>query len=156
MTLAGAVLTEEATSLRGEAAMLVAARARYDRELADAQASELNKITLAALCESVYSGAERALLMIAKEMDGAPIGKTDSWHRDLIERMRNPYGSRGPVLSPASANLMDELRGFRHKVRSHYGAAMIAARVRELSQRAEALATDVASDLETLVSAVET
>ena len=42
MTLASAVLAEEAASLRGEAAMLAAARARYDRELADAQASELN------------------------------------------------------------------------------------------------------------------
>lgn len=156
MTLINAVLAEEIADLRREAGMLTAARDRYDREIADLQASELNKVTLAAVCESVYSGAERVLLMIATELDGSPITKSDSWHRDLIDRMRNPFGSRPPVLSPISAGLMNELRGFRHKVRSHYGSMMIGDRVRELSFQAEALANALASDLEALTSPTNT
>lgn len=50
-------LRDEAAQLRHEGDMLVAARNRFDAERADTSASELNKITLAALCESVYSGA---------------------------------------------------------------------------------------------------
>lgn len=135
--------------------MLVAGRRRFDQERADRSASELNKITLAAVCESVYSGAERALALIAREFDGAPVAKSDTWHKDLILRMGAMFEAREAVLSKTSMALMHDLRGFRHKVRSHYGSVLVPERVREISIDAEALARGVSADIEVFLASLD-
>lgn len=140
-------LSEEVEQLEHEADMLVLARKRFDAEHLDPDATELNKITLAALSESVYSGAERALSLVAREFDRSPVVKTETWHRDLILQMAAPVGSRSAVLSPATAAMMNDLRGFRHKVRSHYGSALMAERVCEVAVDAEILARAVATEI---------
>jgi hypothetical protein len=61
--------------------------------------------------------------------------------------MGTPFGTREAVLSAPSLALMDDLRGFRHKVRSHYGSVLVPERVREVSLDAEALARGVAVDI---------
>lgn len=151
MNSAERALRDELSALRTEADLVAAARGRFDQEAGNAEDSAINKIALAALIESVYSGAERSLSLIAREIDRNPIAKTDSWHREVIKRMSAPARGREAVLSPSSAELMNDLRGFRHKVRSNYGSSLIAATVRERSEQAERMARSVAGDIETFL-----
>lgn len=148
MNPAERALRDELSALRAEADLVAAARRRLDQEAESPEATAINKIALAALVESVYSGAERALALIAREIDRNPVVKTGSWHREIIERMSAPAERRGAVLSTLSAELMNDLRGFRHKVRSHYGNALNTEIVRERSHEAERMARAIAEDIE--------
>ena len=76
---------------------------------------------IASALEKVYSGIERCFLEIADEIDGQrPHG--ESWHADLIRQMRLPIkGVRPALLDAATAELLDELRAFRHRERNLYG-----------------------------------
>lgn len=76
---------------------------------------------IASALEKVYSGLERCFLEIADEIDGQrPHG--ESWHADLIRQMRLPItGVRPALLDAATAELLDELRAFRHRERNLYG-----------------------------------
>lgn len=143
-------LDEEIADLLREAKMLDLACARLDRPVDDPDETSLNTIALAAVCESVYSGTERALMLVAREMDGQAIEKSGAWHKALIDRMAAPFQDRQAVLSPETAALMDELRSFRHKVRSHYGSVLDTDRVREVALLAKRFSQAVTIDLAAL------
>ena len=71
----------------------------------------------------LYTGTERIFESISKTTDKRPIGKSDSWHGDLLNQMREEIpGVREPVVSNSTFILLNELRRFRHVVRSHYGS----------------------------------
>jgi hypothetical protein len=67
-----------------------------------------------------YSGVERLFELVARHVDGTiPNGET--WHRDLVRRMTEDRPRLRPaVIGSQSALALDELRRFRHLVRSVY------------------------------------
>lgn len=77
---------------------------------------------IAAGVEKVYSGCERIMQTLARDIDGAPVGVSESWHLTLLNRMANPYpGVRDSIISAECKGRLDGLRSFRHRVRSSYG-----------------------------------
>jgi hypothetical protein len=82
------------------------------------------RVTRAFAIESVYSGIEGTLKLVAARIDGqAPEGP--DWHRLLIDQMSAAVpGLRPPVLGVGSGKLLDELRRFRHVVRLRYGSSL--------------------------------
>ena len=97
--------------------------------------------------QSFYTSAENILYDIARMIDGdVPSGK--SWHSELLEQMALPLPDiRDEVISNKTLALLDELRRFRHVVRSHYSFDLEYDRVKELSRQLgsclEALSTDL-------------
>ena len=70
--------------------------------------------------QSFYTGAERILYMIARDIDQS-IPSGESWHQQLVEQMTGEIPAvRAAVLSVATAEQLDEFRRFRHVVRSVY------------------------------------
>jgi hypothetical protein len=77
---------------------------------------------LAAGCETIYSGCERVMVLLASRLDGDAVPKTDSWHSVLLNRMAHPFpGVRDAIISAECRAALDRFRAFRHRVRSHYG-----------------------------------
>ncbi len=70
--------------------------------------------------QGIYTGIERIFQVIAKEIDlRVPTG--DKWHRDLLEQMMVDIPNvRNAVITEETRLILDELRRFRHVVRSAY------------------------------------
>jgi len=69
-----------------------------------------------------YSGVERLLELVARHIDcDRELATPESWHRDLLQRMKKDIQQTRPALiSDDSASALDELRRFRHLVRNIY------------------------------------
>jgi hypothetical protein len=76
--------------------------------------------------EKIYTGMEKILSNLAKNLDGEPVGRVgESWHQALLLRMSNPYpGVRDRVVSEATLVLLNNLRGFRHRERNSYSTTL--------------------------------
>ncbi|MFN7214886.1 hypothetical protein [Microcystis sp.] len=72
----------------------------------------------------VYTGIERIFEVIAKKIDQRfPTG--DKWHRDLLEQMSVDIPKvRKAVITEETRLILDELRRFRHLVRSAYSCQL--------------------------------
>lgn len=72
----------------------------------------------------VYTGLERIFEVIAKKIDQRfPTG--DKWHRDLLEQMSVDIPNvRKAVITEEKRLILDELRRFRHLVRSAYSCQL--------------------------------
>ncbi|MCA2939427.1 MAG: hypothetical protein IM319_09745 [Microcystis sp. M113S1] len=72
----------------------------------------------------VYTGIERIFEVIAKKIDQRfPTG--DKWHRDLLEQMSVDIPKvRKAVITEETRVILDELRRFRHLVRSAYSCQL--------------------------------
>lgn len=82
--------------------------------------------------QSFYSGIERALELVAVEMDGGTLGG-DSWHAELLRQMATDVpGVRPPVLERTGADWLDEYRKFRHRARNIYATNLVPDRVEPL------------------------
>jgi hypothetical protein len=70
--------------------------------------------------QGIYTGIERIFEVIATEVDHRlPTG--DKWHRDLLEQMTVDIPNvRKAVIMEETRFVLDELRRFRHVVRSAY------------------------------------
>jgi hypothetical protein len=92
---------------------------------------------VASAIEKIYSGCERTMEILSRQIDGVPIEKAGSWHRSLVLRMTHSFGDVRPAfLSTESAETIDTLRAFRHRERNSYGSALDFARVLELADEA--------------------
>jgi hypothetical protein len=72
------------------------------------------------LLHNFYNGCENIFRSIARffENDLGP----ESWHRDLLKRMKvSVEGYRPPVINAELYLLLDDFRAFRHKFRHSYG-----------------------------------
>ena len=79
------------------------------------------RTSLAGGVEAVYSGLEGILKGIAEDIDGH-VPQGGAWHAKLLETMAlDVPGVRPAAVSSETHGLLDELRRFRHAVRSHYG-----------------------------------
>jgi uncharacterized protein YutE (UPF0331/DUF86 family) len=68
----------------------------------------------------VYTGIERIFEVIAKKIDQR-FPRGDKWHRDLLEQMSVDIPNvRKAVITEETRLILDELRRFRHLVRSAY------------------------------------
>lgn len=68
-----------------------------------------------------YTGVERVFEAIAVNLDQkVPTGS--EWHKELLKQMTAAIpGVREPVISQSTFSSLDDLRAFRHVMRSHYG-----------------------------------
>ena len=68
-----------------------------------------------------YSGVERIFEQIAKQIDRNPPAKSEQWHKNLLQQMSIAIPQvRDIVIRPSNLANLDELRRFRHVIRSHY------------------------------------
>ncbi len=80
---------------------------------------------LAATIETIFTGCERIMVMIAKAVDGEAVASSEGWHATLIKRLANPYPEvRRAILSDECRQELDRFRSFRHRVRNSYGMAL--------------------------------
>jgi DNA-directed RNA polymerase len=88
------------------------ADADYQKVLAKAIALDIH---------GFYSGVERIFENIAKQIDRNPPAKSEQWHKNLLQQMTVAIPNvRDVVISPQNLAHLDELRRFRHVMRSHY------------------------------------
>ena len=82
-----------------------------------------------------YTGTERIFSEVAKTVDGSvPAG--NEWHRLLLLQMAAPLPDlRAAVISEALLDQLDELRRFRHVVRSNYAHVLNRQRVLERAEQ---------------------
>lgn len=81
--------------------------------------NEIELAALAATLHSFYTGVENIFKRIAVELDDDPI-QGDSWHRNLLLRMKAPSAHRPALLSPELHDLLNEYLRFRHVFRNAY------------------------------------
>lgn len=105
---------------------------------------------------SFYTGVERILEEIAREVEGSvPAGP--EWHRDLLVQMTAEMpGVRPAVLSREARLSLDEYRGFRHVVRNLYAFNFRPGRLRELVDGLTACLAVLRSDLEAFLAYLTT
>lgn len=79
----------------------------------------IERLAIAALLHSYYTGVENIFRRIALELDdGVPSGA--KWHRDLLDTMRSPTAARPAVISDELHSKLAELLQFRHVFRQAY------------------------------------
>jgi len=74
---------------------------------------------LAALLHSFYTGVKNIFKRVAVELDGEPV-RGDSWHRELLLRMKSPTAHRPAFLSEELHDSLNEYLRFRHVFRNAY------------------------------------
>ena len=146
-------IRDELTEIDREAEVLVDTLEHMRGEDGASLPPELYTAGLAKLTEGLYTGSERLLSVIAREIDRAPIDKSESWHRELLDRMASPFQNRQAVLSPETVELLDMLRGFRHKVRISYSRTLDAEIVVERTEQAIKLAGLLRRDIDGFLAA---
>ncbi len=81
-----------------------------------------------------YTGIERLLELIARDVDGSLPGGPH-WHEALLRQMAAEIpGVRPAVLTAATRERLDRYRGFRHVVRNVYTYSLDIAQVEVLVQ----------------------
>ena len=71
------------------------------------------------LLHSFYTGMENIFKRVAVELDGEPV-RGDSWHRELLRRMKSPTAHRPALLSEELHDSLNEYLRFRHVFRNAY------------------------------------
>jgi hypothetical protein len=76
---------------------------------------------LAQAVAGCYTRIEHVLDFVARAVDGEPV-RGENWHRTLLDRMARPRDDvpRPAVISGRTHGRLDELRQFRHVVKSIY------------------------------------
>jgi hypothetical protein len=108
---------------QAEAAMVEQARLRGAAVLADSDDLIERWIYVNAVAsgiEKVYSGIEKALVRIVRDID-RHVPEGPDWHATLLRRLaRSVPDGRPSVLSPETRRQLDRLRAFRHRERNSY------------------------------------
>lgn len=99
---------------------IVRYRQRLEQSVEPFEQEILTK-ALGAELQSFYTGAERIFEKIAKNVDRTSQSKSANWHKSLLDRMVKELPEvRDPVISSQTWKILDELRRFRHVIRSNY------------------------------------
>ena len=97
---------------------------KYLQRLYTAEDTELREILTKAISldlHSFYTGAERIFEQIAKKIDRTSPPSSARWHQQLLQQMSAQIPNlREPVISSSNFANFNELRGFRHVMRSNY------------------------------------
>lgn len=81
--------------------------------------TEIELSALAAVLHSFYTGVENIFKRVAVELDGETV-RGDSWHREVLLRMKIPKGNRPALLSEELYDSLNEYLRFRHVFRNAY------------------------------------
>lgn len=79
----------------------------------DTAPTEIELSALAATLHSFYTGVENIFKRVAVELDGEP-ARGDSWHRELLLRMKTPTARRPALLPGELHDTLNEYLRFRH------------------------------------------
>ncbi len=91
--------------------------------------------TLALNLHGFYTGIERCLEEIARQLDETVPSGTD-WHRRLLWQMSAELPNlRPPVIQAATRQAIDEYRAFRHVLRNIYSFDLQSDRVANLTEK---------------------
>ena len=105
--------------------------------------------TLALNLHGFYTGVERCLEEVARQLDESVPSGTD-WHRRLLRQMTAELPDlRPPVIQSETRHRIDEYRSFRHVVRNVYTFDLQPDRVVVLAEKLVATFTAFKSDMET-------
>ena len=105
---------------------------------------------IAADIEHAYTGIERAFLVVASDIDDS-VPRGMGWHEQLCRQMYLALeGIRPAVLPPSTRSMIDELRGFRHRVRNLYGADLDQRKTLEKVPVAQAALEEVRAAMDAL------
>ena len=86
------------------------------------------------IIHSIYTGYERILKRIIKQIDGY-LPEGGSWHRELLNRSTLEIpGIRPPIINKELSENLEELLGFRHALRNLYIHQLKEKRIRELAR----------------------
>lgn len=112
-----AEIENELTHLEHIKSQVEEARSRFG----DAAPNGLGLQGVALVLHDFYNAAENIFKRIASELgEGLPQG--GEWHAILLRNMTLRIPTlRPPVIRKETASLLDEFRGFRHRVRHAYG-----------------------------------
>lgn len=120
-------IENELADIEREVALLEEAVNLYERRLGKGERAWdwLAVQGLASAVEKAYAGCERAMAMIADEIDGAKVDRGRGWHVALLKRMARPFPEvRDAVISTQCYRTLDRLRAFRHRERYSYGLTL--------------------------------
>lgn len=122
-------LDREAEQVAAEVRLTAEAARRHEARRADPNYDAVDRwMALSAIAsgiEKTYSGIERALTIIAAQIDGE-VPRDPAWQRSLLDQMAAPLPDVRPaVLTPRSAELLEALRAFRHRERHLYGGEIM-------------------------------
>jgi hypothetical protein len=108
-------------------------------------------LVCASAIEKIYTGCERMMARLAASVDGEKIAHEGNWHRQLLDRMQQPFGARGPIISQETFELLDRMRSFRHRARNSYGHGLrftiVIDRAADMIRGFNAFAADVRQSL---------
>lgn len=102
---------------------------------------------LALSLHHAYTAVESILERIQRTLLGDVPGGPDSHRRAVDDAMLELPGVRPPLLTPASASALHDLRGFRHVVRHAYAAEYDRAKLRALVELVRGFDRSVHPDL---------
>jgi hypothetical protein len=104
--------------------------------------------------EKIYTGMERIMSNLAKNLDGDPVGKgSESWHQALLVRMSSPFpGVRDRIVSVRTLALLNNLRAFRHRERNSYATTLDLEIVIERARDAIAAVEQLKSEIKPFTS----
>lgn len=86
----------------------------------------------ASILHDFYSGIEKILISIAREIDNT-VPRSEGWHRQLLEQMTLELPSRRPaVIGTKLSEKLKQYLSFRHRFRNLYGFELEWARMEEL------------------------
>jgi hypothetical protein len=111
----------------------------------------IERSALAAMLHSFYTGIENVFRRIAIEYDGySPDG--DTWHRDLLDVMAQPTGSRPAVISQDLHDMLRDYLGFRHMFRHLYSINLKWDRMADLVLGVEAVWQQADAEFQALLN----
>jgi hypothetical protein len=127
-----AVYVELAERIRGEASDLDRVVQRASAAWLQAQRvpdADAYLDSVALNLHGFYSGLERLFELVVRHVDhSVPTGET--WHRSLLQQVAQDIADVRPaVISPNSAQALDEFRRFRHLVRNVYTMNLVPERM---------------------------
>lgn len=129
---------ETLNTLRGECSFLFQKLSEHEKELNDHLKKMPEKafvIASAYTFSSIYSCYEDIFKHIAGTFENR-IENLSSWHSELLNRMLIEVpGIRPPVLSDKTAEILNEMRSFRHVFRNSYVFIIDADRVKSVVKK---------------------
>jgi len=94
--------------------------------------------SLALKLHNFYTGCERIFQLIISELNGS-IPSGYDWHKRILERMSIEREDRPALISPNTAQKLQEYLGFRHIVRNLYGFELDPERIDRLVENQESI-----------------
>jgi hypothetical protein len=116
--------------------------------------NDVERIALAGILHSFYTGVENICKRIAIQIDGgSPRG--EFWHRDLLQSMIHPGESRPAVITEEMYRRLKEYLDFRHVFRQAYSFELQWDKMKPLVLNCEQVLLDLETELNVFLQSGE-